>query len=82
MSTKRIPKNPFLISGYVSKEYFCDRDQETARLYSAMQNERNVVLISPRRMGKTGLISHLFASVPEREAYCIYVDLYKTTCLR
>lgn len=82
MAVKRAPKNPFLISGYVSKEYFCDRKQETARLYSALQNERNVVLISPRRMGKTGLISHLFATIPEGEAYCIYVDLYKTTCLR
>lgn len=82
MTQKRIPKNPFLISGYVSKEYFCDREQETIRLHSALQNERNVVLISPRRMGKTGLISHLFASIPEKEAYCIYVDLYKTSCLR
>ena len=82
MTQKRTPKNPFLISGYVSKEYFCDREQETIRLHSALQNERNVVLISPRRMGKTGLISHLFASIPEKEAYCIYVDLYKTSCLR
>ncbi len=82
MIAKRIPKNPFLISGYVSKEYFCDREKETARLHSALQNERNVVLISPRRMGKTGLINHLFASVLDAEAYCIYVDLYRTTCLR
>ena len=80
--TKRVPNNPFLISGYASKDYFCDREKETAQLHSALQNERNVVLISPRRMGKTGLISHLFASIPESEAYCIYVDLYKTTCLR
>ena len=76
------PNNPFLISGYVSKDYFCDREQETLQLHSALQNERNVVLISPRRMGKTGLISHLFAQIPPDEAYCIYVDLYKTTSLR
>lgn len=76
------PNNPFLISGYTSKDYFCDREQETLQLHSALQNERNVVLISPRRMGKTGLISHLFAQVPSEEAYCIYVDLYKTTSLR
>ena len=79
---KKTPKNPFLISGYVSKNYFCDRETETAQLHSALQNERNVVLISPRRMGKTGLIGHLFALVPQQEAYCIYVDLYKTSCLR
>ena len=79
---KKTPKNPFLISGYVSENYFCDREVETAQLHSALQNERNVVLISPRRMGKTGLIGHLFAQVPQQEAYCIYVDLYKTSCLR
>ena len=78
----KLPNNPFLISGYVSKDYFCDREEETKNLRSALYNERNVVLISPRRVGKTGLIKHLFASVPDNEAYCVYVDLYRTTCMR
>ena len=77
--TKKLPNNPFLISGYVSKDYFCDRENDTKNLRSALYNERNVVLISPRRIGKTGLINHLFAEVPTSEAYCIYVDLYRTT---
>jgi len=45
-------------------------------------NGRNVLLVSPRRMGKTGLILHTFASVSPQEAYCIYADIYKTTCLK
>lgn len=76
------PNNPFLISGYVSKEYFCDRESEVENLHSALHNERNVVLVSPRRIGKTGLINHLFANIPTNEAYCIYVDLYRTTSLQ
>ena len=80
--TKKMPNNPFLISGYVSKDYFCDRENDTKNLRSALYNERNVVLISPRRIGKTGLINHLFAEVPTSEAYCIYVDLYRTTKMR
>ncbi len=77
-----MPRNPFIISGYEGKEFFCDREKETLNLREALFNERNIVLISPRRMGKTGLIHHLFASIPSSEAYCIYTDIYKTENLR
>ena len=53
-------ENPFIISGYVSPEYFCDRKEETERLIDAMVNGRNVTMIAPRRMGKTGLIKNAF----------------------
>ena len=53
-------KNPFVVNGYVSEEYFCDRESETAELTGALRNERNMVVVSPRRMGKTGLIEHCF----------------------
>lgn len=47
------PNNPFLIAGYYSPAYFCDRQQETATIISALHNERNLTLVAPRRMGKT-----------------------------
>ena len=52
------PNNPFLIAGYYGPAYFCDRDRETDVMLAAINNGRNVTLISPRRMGKTGLINH------------------------
>ena len=52
---KSISTNPFLITGYQGPDYFCDREKETASLMSALKNGRNITLISPRRMGKTGL---------------------------
>lgn len=52
--------NPFLTSGYISAEYFCDREEETKTLTRLLTNGNNVALISPRRMGKTGLIRHCF----------------------
>ena len=45
------PYNPFLVYGYNSPEYFCDREKETDKMISALLNERNLTLISPRRMG-------------------------------
>ena len=52
--------NPFVTSGYIAPEYFCDRERETEELLRWLVNENNVAIISTRRMGKTGLIQHCF----------------------
>ena len=39
-------KNPFVTNGYVSPEYFCDREKETAKIVSLLTNENNIALIS------------------------------------
>lgn len=75
-------RNPFLTYGYAGPEYFCDRVNETKRLTTLLTNGNHVALISPRRMGKTGLIKHCFAQ-PEiqEEYYTFIVDIYATTSL-
>jgi AAA+ ATPase superfamily predicted ATPase len=52
--------NPFLLKGYKSKDLFCDRETELKCLCENVENGVDTTLISPRRMGKTGLILHLF----------------------
>lgn len=47
-------QNPFVYEGYVSPVYFCDRIEESEKLISHLQNGRNVTLVSPRKIGKTG----------------------------
>ena len=54
-----INKNPFVTSGYISPEFFCDREEESERLIQEISGN-NLALISTRRMGKTGLIQHCF----------------------
>src|SRR5574344_405586 len=72
-------ENPFLISGYRSPEYFCDRESETQTLIDALRNGRNVTLISPRRMGKTGLITNVFYHLQQNnDVVVFYLDLYST----
>ncbi len=74
------PNNPFLISGYHSPEFFCDRGTETGTILEALHNGRNVTLIAPRRMGKTGLIHHAFYKLKEQESdiVTLYMDIYST----
>ena len=72
--------NPFLVAGYHSPAYFCDREAESTKIISALQNNRNVSLISPRRMGKTGLIHHVFYRINEQDKNirCFYLDIFPT----
>ena len=72
--------NPFVEYGYKGAEYFCDREQETEELLRDLHNESNVALISPRRLGKSGLIQHVFSALRTREpeSICIYIDIMHT----
>lgn len=75
--------NPFIVSKSIPKELFCDREEETSFLIKQIENGRNVVLMSPRRMGKTGLIHHLFQQKEICNSYhTFFIDLYATTSLQ
>jgi len=77
-------KNPFLTEGYAGTEYFCDRDHESREMVAALENGRNITLYSSRRMGKTGLIKHVFELFRQQDAgaRCYYIDVLHTTTLR
>jgi AAA+ ATPase superfamily predicted ATPase len=78
----RKPNNPFIITGYHSPAYFCDRDKELKWLGDQIKNERNVVLYSWRRMGKTALIRHFFNRIKnELKTEGVFVDLLGTTSI-
>lgn len=74
--------NPFVVGKYVSDKYFCDREKETEFLIKQVENGRNVALISPRRMGKTGLVQHCFQQSHLSDSYyTFFVDIYATSSL-
>lgn len=75
--------NPFIITAdYYGPEYFCDRQAETEALESNIVNGRNTVLISSRRMGKSGLIAHVFNRAFVKSNFKTFsIDLYPTSSL-
>ena len=74
--------NPFVVGKYLSDKYFCDRFEETEFLRKQILNGRDVALISPRRIGKSGLIHHFFNQKEiQRDYYVFFVDIYATTSL-
>ena len=77
---KKNNANPFICQGYDSPKYFCDREEETKKMLSSLNNGRNITLISPRRLGKTGMILHLFHNIQSenKDALCLYIDIFPT----
>lgn len=75
--------NPFILTPMIPDEYFCDRGKETESLIRSITNQENVVITSPRRMGKTGLIYHCFNQPVIKDNYLtVSIDILHTTTLR
>lgn len=78
----RAPNNPFLLSGYHSPTYFCDRETELEWLFDQFKNERNAVVYAYRRIGKTALIKHFFYHLEkDKKTQAVFVDLLGTASL-
>ena len=75
--------NPFIVTGKIDPAYFCDREEESARLIRSLDNGNNLVIISPRRLGKTGLIQFCYEK-PEwkKTYYTFFIDILHTSSLR
>ena len=75
-------ENPFYITGIIPEPYFCDREKETSWMVRTLENKAHILLTSPRRMGKTQLIRHVFEQPSVKDnCYTFYTDIYPTTSL-
>ncbi len=75
-------ENPFYITGIIPEPYFCDREKETTWFIRTLENKAHILLTSPRRMGKTQLIRHVFEQPSIKDnCYTFYTDIYPTTSL-
>ena len=75
--------NPFIVTGKIPAAYFCDRVVESQVLSQALLNQMNVVITSPRRMGKTALVDFVFDKEDiQKDYFTISVDILHTTCFK
>ena len=75
-------ENPFYITGIIPEPYFCDREKETLWMIRTLENKAHILLTSPRRMGKTQLVRHVFKQSSIKDNfYTFYTDIYPTTSL-
>ena len=66
----------FVYGVSVGGSNFTDRTKESHRLKMNFENGLNVVLISPRRMGKTSLVKHVQEIVDKSLIQTIYIDIF------
>lgn len=75
--------NPFIITGNIAPEYFCDRVDETKKIVTCLTNDDNICLISGRRMGKSKLVKHCYEQNEiVGKYYTFYIDILHTTSVR
>jgi hypothetical protein len=73
-----VAANPFSYGGVVRDAYFADREAELDTLRSALRSGQNVVVVSPRRYGKTSLVLRATAALRREGVLVAYVDLFRT----
>lgn len=66
----------FVYGMSVGGDNFTDRIEEIKRIKLDFENGINVILISPRRMGKTSLIKKVISEMDSPEIKVVYMDIY------
>ena len=74
-----VPNKPFVFGFVVDGDKFTDRESEQAELRSAFVHGQNVILISPRRYGKTSLVKLVLKQLPSKTHAAVFVDLFKVS---
>lgn len=75
-------ENPFIITGYIKPEYFCDRKMEAERIITKVTNGENIVLMAARRVGKSKLIDFCLESPTIKENFItISIDILRTSSI-
>jgi AAA+ ATPase superfamily predicted ATPase len=67
-------QNPFLFGKIVTGAHFCNRDKEKELLEENLKGGQSVVIISPRRMGKSSLLAVVSNSLTAQGILCGRVD--------
>ena len=73
---KAIMNRAFVYGMSVEGENFTDRVKETKRLKLDFENGINVILISPRRMGKSSIVKKVKTEITDPTIKVVFMDIY------
>lgn len=71
-------ENPFGAGRTATGPRFVNRSRELAALAAKIDGDRNLLLVAPRRMGKSTLLLEAFRRLDRRRFLPVFVDILKT----
>src|SRR5690349_3978755 len=75
-------KNPFKCGDPVEGDYYFPRPELSQTVIQFLDNRIHVVLIGPRRFGKTSFVLETLKQLEARGKTCIFVDIFNVTSHR
>lgn len=69
-------RNPFLFGKIVSDEHFCDRKEEQRLIIENLAGGQSIVVISPRRIGKSSLLAVVSSKLQAMDMVCARIDFF------
>ncbi|HYA87202.1 MAG TPA: ATPase, partial [Nitrospirota bacterium] len=69
-------RNPFYAGIIQKADDFCNREEEKQELLKHAINGNNVVIVSPRRCGKSSFIGRVQEDLEKRGFRTVYVDMF------
>ncbi|MBC8488168.1 MAG: ATP-binding protein [Bacteroidetes bacterium] len=70
-------KNPFRYGKVVDTPYFINRKDEIRQMTSSLQAGQSMIIYSPRRYGKTSLVSKVLKVLKAKGYHTIYLDFFR-----
>jgi AAA+ ATPase superfamily predicted ATPase len=78
----KLTENPFKFGNPVRGDHYFPRQELTNTVRQFLSNHINVVLMGPRRFGKTSFVLDLFEHLEREGTSCILVDIFNVTSHR
>lgn len=78
----KLTENPFKFGDPVQGDYYYPRPKLSRTVRQFLENQVHVVLMGPRRFGKTSFVLDLFSQLEDSGYTCLLVDIFNVTSHR
>lgn len=78
----KLKENPFRFGDPVTGKYYLKRSSLSKNVAQFLENHIHVVLIGPRRFGKTSFVLDLLTLMENQSYTCVFVDVFNITSHR